>query len=902
MKIKKGIAWTLGIVIALIIVIGLMTDAIVDYQWFNEVGYLKVFFTSVKWKAIAFIPCFAAFFLIIHAYINYIKTMTLKAKRLTVVRSEDVRLKKIINLVSLGLSFVLSLFFTGFFWYRILEFVNASDFGVKDPLFHKDASFYIFRLPLIQSLLGVFIAVIVILAIISIIAFGIAAGIDAERSFRTFVRVKDNMAGTILAKQLAILGTLFFVLLSAFFYIKTFTLVYAGGGVVDGAGYTEVNITLPMYKVICVCCLAAAVVAAISIRRRKVKPLFIIAVAIIVIIIGEGVISEIVERAVVTPNARDKESKYISYNIEMTRKAFGLDDVKSLEFPVDNSLTAQDIENNKSTVDNIRITEFGLSKDVYNQMQAIRTYYVFNDVDIDRYMINGRLRQVFIAARELDLTSGDARLQTWQNTHLFYTHGYGAVMSYTNQASSTGLPEYILDDIPVQESANISLDTPQMYFGEMDYDYVVVGNKSNEIDYPTGNDNKESRYDGKAGIRLTPFNRLIYAWKFKSPNLILSSDISSSSRIIMYRNIRDRVEKIAPFLSYDEDPYVVVANDRMYWIIDAYTYTDRYPYSEDYNGINYISNSVKVVVDAYDGTVDFYLADKNDGIAKTMNKIYGGIFKDINDMPEELRSHLRYSEDVFEIQAQVYEKYHMTNVNTFYNGQDLWSIATYKDSIGNISEVKAVYQVMKLPGEDKEEFILSIPYTVAGKENMVSWLAVRMDSELGSMLAVNFPEDQGIYGPQQFESKINTNTEISQSMSLWGQQGSEVLLGETSIIPIENSLLYVKSLYLKASGQNSLPELKRVIVQYGDTIVMEPSIDKAMDALFNSGPADQEDTGQGGTGESTELDQNTRGLIKKASELFDKAKQAQMSGDWAAYGEYLNELEQVLGTLEESLD
>lgn len=902
MKVKKGILLTLGIAIALIIAIGFMTDGISDYQWFREVGYLNVFFTAVKWKIIVFIPFFVAFFLAIRGYINYVRKMSLKAKKLTLVKYEEIKIRRIINVASLGLAFVLSLLFTGLFWYRILEFINSSDFGVKEPLFHKDASFYIFRLPLIQSLLEVFMAVILIFTVVSIIVYSIASENGSERSFRIFAKIKDNLAGTILIKHLAVFAAIFFILLSGLFYIKTLTLVYAGGGVADGAGYTEVNITLPMYRIICVCCLAAAAIAVIFIRKNKVKPLLITAAAIIVLIIGEGIISEVVERVVVTPNARDKESEYISYNIEMTRKAFGLDDVESIEFPVDNSLTAQDIDNNKSTVDNIRITEFDLSNDVYNQMQAIRTYYTFNDVDIDRYMINGELRQVFIAARELDLTSGDSRLQTWQNTHLFYTHGYGAVMSYTNQASSTGLPEYILDDIPVHESGNISLDTPQLYFGEMDYDYVVVGNKSNEIDYPTGNDNKESRYDGKAGIKLTPFNRLIYAWKFKSPNFILSKDISSDSRIIMNRNIKDRIEKIAPFLSYDKDPYVVVSDGRMYWIVDAYTYTDKYPYSESYNGINYISNSVKVVVDAYDGTVDFYLADKNDGIAKTMNKIYGGIFKDISDMPQELRSHLRYSEDVFEIQAQVYEKYHMTNVNTFYNGQDLWRIASYKDRNGNISQVEAVYQVMKLPGEDKEEFILAIPYTVAGKENMVSWLAVRMDNDLGGMLAVNFPEDQGIYGPQQFESKINTNTEISQSMSLWGQQGSEVLLGETTIVPIENSLLYVKSLYLKASGQNSLPELKRVIVQYGDTIVMEPSIDKAMDVLFNTGKPDQEEPDGENTGGDTQLDQNARELIKKASELFDKAKQSQTSGDWAAYGEYLKELEQVLNTLQESLD
>ncbi len=902
MKVKKGIIWALGIIIALIIVIGIMADTIVNYQWFAEVGYLKVFFTSLKWKTAVFIPSFIILFLAIRAYINYVRKMSLKIKMLTVVKSEDTRLRKIINLVSVGLSFLLSLAFTGIFWYRILEFINSTDFGVKDPLFNKDASFYIFKLPLIQSILGILIGIVIVFAIIAVMVFGTARGANSGRDFKNFMRGQNNLASSFLAKQLAALGAVFLILISGFFYIKTFTLVYAGGGVADGAGYTEVNVTLPVYRVIALCCIIAAILTAVFIRKKKVKPILITAGLIIVLMIGEGVLSEVVEKVVVTPNARDKEAKYISYNIEMTRKAFGLDDVDSLEFSVDNSLTAKDIESNRPTIDNIRVTEFDLSKDVYNQMQAIRTYYGFKDVDIDRYLINGELRQVFVAARELDLSSGDARLQTWQNTHLFYTHGYGAVMSYTNQATSTGLPEYILDDIPVEGGSGISLNKPQLYFGEMDYNYIIVGNKSNEIDYPTGNDNKENRYDGKAGITLTPLNRLIYAWRLKSPNLVLSSDISSGSKIILNRNIKNRIEKIAPFLSYDEDPYVVVANDRMYWIIDAYTYTDKFPYSETYYGINYISNSVKVVVDAYDGTVDFYLANNNDGIAKTMNEIYGGIFKDISEMPVELRAHLRYSEDVFEIQAQVYEKYHMTNVNTFYNGQDLWSIASYKDANGTTSESKAVYQVMKLPGKDAEEFILAIPYTVAGKENMVSWLAVRMDNDLGGMLAVNFPEDQGIYGPQQFESKLNTNTEISQSRSLWGQQGSVVMLGETSIIPIEKSLLYVKSLYLKSSGQNSLPELKRVIVQYGDTIVMEPTIDKAMEVLFSTGaPGSGEEPGQG-TGGNTEIDQDTKELIRKASELFDKAKQAQTSGDWAAYGQYLKELEQVLNTLQGGID
>jgi uncharacterized membrane protein (UPF0182 family) len=585
---------------------------------------------------------------------------------------------------------------------------------------------------------------------------------------------------------------------------------------------------------------------------------------------------------------------YLTYNIEATRKAFGLENIEDKEFPVDNNLTKKDIEENKDTVDNIRINEFSQALEVYNQIQAIRNYYKFNDIDIDRYIINGKLRQVFISARELDNSNREVKFQTWQNKHIFYTHGYGVVASYTNTVGSSGLPEFILKDIPT--SGIFKIDRPQIYFGEVNNDYVIVDAKSNEIDYPYGNENKETRYQGKAGIKLTPLNRLLFTINYGSLNFLLSNDITSESRILLNREIMNRVEKIAPFLNYDEDPYLVISNGKLYWIIDAYTTTNRYPFSEPYRGINYIRNSVKVVVDAYDGKVDFYLSDPTDAIGITIGKIYKGIFKNINQMPEDLKAHLRYSEDVFMAQATVYEKYHMNNPSVFYNSEDLWAIAKYKGASNEKDQnVEPVYQVMRLPGEKDENFLLTIPFTVAKKENMVSWLAVKMEGATPKFSLIRFPKEKAIYGPQQFNSKINTDAAISKELSLWGQQGSMVILGETNIIPIKNSLLYVKPLYLRAQSAKSLPELKRVIVGFGDRIVMEDNIQNAFARLFNvnveTPPAPSE----------ISKEENAADLVNRASDLFNKAKEAQRSGDWALYGQYLKELEDVLSKLKDKV-
>lgn len=898
-KMKRGLTKFIISVIVVLFITLLLSNVIIDFQWFKEIGYVNIFFTSIKAKAIIFVPLFIVLFIITYLYLRYLRRGFIRISNIVYDKKEASLHNKVILASSGALSFLVSMIFTGSFWYSILEFFNASDFNIKDPIFGLDAGFYVFRLPLIKGLLGVFMTIVTILILLALIFYGLSSAREGLRSPGGFMKIQESPEGRFVARQLAVLGAFLLLLLSVSFYIKGLNLVYSPRGVAFGASYTDMHVTLPMYRIISVFCIISSVVIAYSILRKKIKLIVGTVICMVVLIISEPIISAGVEAFIVKPNAWNKERPYLTYNIDLTRKAFNLNNIGVKELPINNLLTQKDLEENRGTVDNIRVNEFSQALEVYNQIQAIRNYYRFNDVDIDRYNIGGQTRQVFIAPRELDNSNREEKFQTWQNKHLFYTHGYGVVMSYTNTVTQSGLPQFIMRDIPTQ-TQDIKLDKPQIYFGEQNDDYIVVGAKSDEIDYPSGDQNNYTRYTGKAGIPLTFANRLLFTVNKGTLNFLLSNDITSDSRIVLNRNIVSRVERIAPFINYDNDPYLVAAGGRLYWIIDAYTTTDRFPYAETYDGINYIRNSIKVVVDAYDGTVDFYLVDGSDAVAQTIGKIYSGIFKPVEQMPEELKSHLRYSEDVFMLQSRVYEKYHMENPSVFYNSEDLWSIAQYKGTSAGDMNVEAVYQVMRLPGEGREEFLLTIPYTVAKKENMEAWLAARMDNgKLGEMVLVKFPKDRSVYGPQQFASKINTDTSISSQLTLWNQQGSQVILGETNIIPIKNSLIYVRPMYLRAQGENSLPELKKVIVMVDDKIVLADNMQDAFARLFNAVTPQPNQptptTPQPGAGE----DKTVKELASQAAQLFDKAKAAQQSGDWAAYGNYLNELEKVLDKLEE---
>ena len=787
--------------------------------------------------------------------------------------------------------FFFSYVFASNYWYRILEFTASTPFNLNDPIFNKDISFYVFKLPLIQSLYGSIISLLVILVVITFIIYVSLSAKDKIHSkvsninkgfkgFKSFKSGITNFAG----KQLAVLSALIMLFIAFGYMINAWNLVYSPKGAVFGASYTDMNVSLKFYRAISIVGVVASVVVFFSIIKSKVKPIIYSIILMFVLIIGEGASATFVQKFVVQSNEKTLEKPFIEYNIDYTRKAFNIDEIEEENYNITNNLTTQDIKDNKDIISNIKINAYKPALEFNNQFQYIRYYYGFNDIDIDRYNINGKYSQVFIAPRELDLNKLDDNSNTWQNRHLAYTHGYGIVMSKVNSVTSEGQPNFVISNIPLENKTDIKIDNPRIYFGESTNDYSIVNTKLGEIDYPMSGENVTNNYDGEAGIRMSILNRILFSLRYQNPKFILSQDINRDSQILIHRNIRERVNKIAPFLQYDNDPYIVIDNGKLYWIMDAYTVTDKFPFSQPLdNNINYMRNSVKVIIDAYNGTTNFYVVDKNDPIAVTYSKIFPKLFKDIEEVPESLREHFKYPEDLFNIQCEVLGKYHVKNSGVFYNGDDVWSIASDKDKVSeDEKQNEASYVIMRLPNETKDEMVVLEYFNTKGRDNMVAMYGVRMDGEnYGQMFLYKFPTGGTVYSPMLFkQKKIHQDPEISKELSLWDTKGSEVQFGEVLIIPIKNSLLYVEPLYLRAAGEKSIPEMKNVIVGYGDQIVLDNNIDGALAKLFNY----EDKTGNETNSTTDKVDG------KKIKELYDKAIEAQKNGDWAKYGEYINSL------------
>ena len=619
-----------------------------------------------------------------------------------------------------------------------------------------------------------------------------------------------------------------------------------------------------------------------------------IAVAILGVIAGG-----VVQVLIVSPNEFNLERPYLSYNINSTLSAYGLDEVDEKQFTVDYNLTSDDIIKNSATVENIRLWDWRPLKTTYEQLQLFRTYYEFNDIDVDRYTFGDSYKEVLISAREMNIKDLPSQAQTWVNTHLVYTHGYGAVMSPVDVVSKEGLPDFYLKDIP-PTSEYIELNQPGIYYGEGLDDYSVVMTKTEEFDYPSSDDNIYTTYQGSGGVELSGIlQRLIYAVKFKSVELLVSGSLDSDSRIMMNRNILERAEVVAPFLSYDSDPYVVVSEGRLFWIIDAYTTTDKFPYSatvqtSDYEEFNYLRNSVKVVIDAYNGDITYYIVNRNDPLIQAYDGMFPGAFKEFSDMPENLRSHVRYPAGIFEIQSEVYSLYHMKDPRVFYNREDAWNVPdeVYR---GSRQRMEPYYVIMKLPGEESEEFIQMLPFTPRSKENLIAWMAVRSDTpNYGGIVVYQFSKQELTYGPMQIEARIDQDTEISQDITLWSQSGSSVLRGNTLIIPIENSILYVEPLYLEATEKGTLPQLKRVIVAYGDRLTMKDTLAEALDEIFGDIAIEKSVGGAGegiGAGEEVEiLSSEVLDKLNRIAELYDSAQKALSDGD---LGEYQRNIDQI---------
>lgn len=959
-KAKKASVIVLVITLILTLLVALV-GFFTDWLWFKDLGY-----TSVFWKKMITVieigtPLFVVFTLLMRFYLR-----TLKSGYFKKIESHEIPDEHKLNITSWVLSGIFGLAVGWFTatntWLTFLKATNGTDFNLKDPIFGLDVGFYVFKLDWLSQLNTIIIGIVIGMAVVTLVYYSILLTVRSPEIFTTeevgeedeeepkvvyrtpvdhsvigrivravkeFVEESQKQAWqseqrgedrktrrgrrkkrvnndnldhlfNIASGKLIILGVIFYIMLAIDFMLKQFDLLHTHTGTVYGAGFVDVNITLWVYRVIMALAIVGAVTLAVHIKKGELAQLLRIPVIMLCIfLLGTGV-GKAIQILVVSPDEINKETKYLENNIEFTRHAYGLDNIKTSVYKADASLNAATIESNEQTVGNIRINDYEPVKDYYNQTQSIRQYYKFNDVDIDRYTLNGIETQTYLSAREID---EEKISNTWLNKHLKYTHGYGVAVSQVNAVTQSGQPDVVEGNIPPETSVQeLKIERPEIYFGELTNDYVIVNTKEQEFDYPDGDQNRYTNYKGKAGVKLNLINRLLFAMREGSIKILVSSNINSQSRIIYERNVVERIGKIMPYLSYEEDPYMTTVDGRLYWILDAYTTSSNYPYSEPFSdevdSTNYIRNSIKVVVDAYDGTTNFYIVDEEDPIAKTYQKIYPKLFKSASEIPEGIMAHMRYPNALFKIQAKVYSKYHMKDVKVFYQKEDLWDIAHQIYGTED-TEMDPSYYIFNLPDtEEDAEFINMVPFTPKSKQNMTAIMMAQNDGEnYGQLIVYTMPKNKTVYGPMQIEAQIDQNTEISKEFSLWDSAGSTYRRGDLFVIPIGTSLMYVEPVYLEASNQ-AIPEVKRVIVAYQDRIAYESTLSEALISLFGSGYNDglngsisNENNGTSGGSETN------ASLIKKAQDAYDKAMNAQKSGDWASYGKYIEQLETYLNKL-----
>ena len=930
---KKGLSFVVMVIVVILVLLIGCAGFLTNWMWFDSLGYEKVFWTKFLSQLKIGVPVFLAAMLLVRIYLK-----SLKKHYFIEVESHEIPDEKRLNKISWGMSVVFGLLVGltagASTWMDFRQFANATSFGLKDPLFHLDISSYVFKLAFLTKANNIVLGIVVGVVIITLLYYGILITVRTPDMFewepeepegpetsgenaipftrkyrkkpsekRTLDLNNDNMIQLlhIASGKLTLLGIVFYLMVAMDFLMRQFDLLHVHTGAVYGAGFTDVNVKLWVYRLIMVLSIVGAVTLCHHMHRKEPKKLVRIPIAIVAVGLLGGVVSFAVQNLLVSPDEINKESKYLERNISYTRHAYGLDNIKVEEFPAEQNLNRQAIQDNSQTITNIRINDYEPVQDFYNQTQSIRQYYDFNDVDIDRYNIDGEQTQTYLAAREINESKISS---TWINRHLKYTHGYGAAVSRVDAVTASGQPDIIVKNIPPEsEAKDIDITRPEIYFGELTNDYVIVNTNEQEFDYPNGNENSYSTYKGKAGIKLNLLNRILFSVREGSMKLLVSSNVNSDSRIIINRNIKDRVEKLMPYLSYEKDPYMTVVNGKLYWIVDAYTTSSYYPYSEPYSGevgsTNYIRNSVKVVVDAYNGDTTFYVVDQDDPVARTYQKIYPTLFKDVKEMPEGIRKHIRYPNSLLKIQAGVYTKYHMDQVKVFYQDEDLWDIA-HQIYGTEEKEMDPSYFIFELPDEKKAEFINMIPFTPKSKQNMTAIMMARNDgNRYGQLLVYKFPKNKTVYGPMQIEAQIDQNTEISKEFSLWNSSGSKYRRGDLFVIPINNSIMYVEPVYLEASNQ-AIPEMKRVIVAYGDKIAYESTLEDALADLFGEDEnGGQSQSASASSGKNNSGKSNTKELIQKANEAYENAVNAQKSGNWKKYGDYLDELEKYLNQLED---
>ncbi|MGX1319707.1 uncharacterized membrane protein (UPF0182 family) [Bradyrhizobium sp. USDA 377] len=881
----------------------LASDFLVDWLWFSSIGYLQVFWTTIGAKAVVFLAVWTGTAVIL--WLNGWLALRFARRRSTQLVAASVwsaagnappDLLVLVRdrlpwprLIAGGAALLAVLVASAEVgnWGVFLRFVYQLPYGADDPLYNKDIGFYLFSLPAYILIKNWMMLALVLSAFFVAAIYWVHGDIEYDIHRR-------SMSPTVIAHVSALLGLLFAVKAWSYF-LDRYLLLYGDNGVVVGASYTDVHVGLPALWLMIGLSVIAALAAWANLRVRTYR---LPAAAFLLVVIGSFVLSGVVpvlfRQFFVKPSELELERPYIERNIALTRQAYNLDRIAAKPFAAEQKLSFKTLDANKATIDNVRLWDWQPLSDTYAQLQEIRTYYKFHHLDVDRYWLDGAYQSVMISARELGASLLPPNAQTWVNRHVLFTHGNGAVMSPVTRKSTEGLPLLYLRDIPPVADGGPKIHEPRIYYGERSDDYVIVKGSTPEFDYPKGKDNVYAAYDGTGGVPIGAMVwRGLFAYYFNDPNLLLSSYVTADSRIMIRRNIGERVQTIAPFLRLDHDPYLVISNGRMFWMQDAYTVSSYFPSAQPAQDqdLNYIRNSVKVTVDAYNGTVDFYLMDTGDPIAATWRRIFPDLFKPFSVMPADLQRHIRYPEDLFLIQAQLYQSYHMEAADVFYNREDLWQFPRQPGG-GGVATMAPYYIIMRLPGEPQAEFFLMLPMVPSRRDNMIAWLAARCDEpDYGKLIVYEFPKEKLVYGPFQIEARINQSTEISQQITLWNQMGSRVIRGANLlVIPIENSILYVTPLYLRAE-HGHLPELKRVIAAYGEHVVMKETLDEALSALFTEPGAVRPVPS---TKEEMPVTRPSESQAREALDRYNQAVERLKSGDWKGFGTQFDAMRELL--------
>jgi uncharacterized membrane protein (UPF0182 family) len=859
-------------------------------------------------------------------------------------------------------------------WELLARWLHAVPFGTADPIFGHDIGVYVFTVPVLRLVAGWFTDAALISAAASFVLYGLVQyAIDPTFAY---VRFHFETRARAIRTHVLALGGLLAGIVGAQLWLGTYDVLLARNDRIVGATFTDIYARLPATQALAVSAWLMAALLVVTMFRRTFGLLVPgAALFVAVLVLGRGIVPALVQKLQVEPAELTQERPYYQNNIQFTRMAYGLDKIAEQSYPAEDTLRPEDVDAGSATVASIRLWDHRPLKDTYNQLQSIRPYYVFDDVDIDRYAglpggQNGARRQVMLSARELAVEKLGAQAQTWVNQRLQYTHGYGVVMSPVNEVTAEGMPNFAVKDVP--PTGVVPVPRPEVYFGEQTSAYVVVNTKAEEFDYPKGDQNVYSTYAGTKGIRIGSFwRRLAIAWNLGDLNLLVSTYLTDDSQLLVRRNVRDRVKAIAPFLKLDRDAYIVAADGRLTWVLDGYTTTDRFPYAQrtvDRAGetasatstgssasdssrgtnatrdqtlvpfavprvYNYIRNSVKITVDAYDGTVNLYVADSADPIIRSYQGAFPGLVRPIEEMPSELRDHLRYPEDLFQVQSQALTTYHVQDPQVFYNAEDVWTGAS--EVVGDRRQpMQPYYVTMRIPGETREEFLLMLPFTPANRDNMIGWLAARSDgAQYGQLVLFKFPKDRLVYGPAQIDARIDQDPQISSQLTLWNQQGSRVIRGHLLVIPIGSSTLYVEPIYLQAETSR-MPELKRVVVATGNRVVMEPTLEEGLRRLFapddasanaasgpargsssaspratpvpvvggkappSPTPAARPTTTPGGAPTGTATAPVNRQTVRDARSAYDRAVDALKAGDFARFGSELKNLDDRLRELD----